>query len=440
MRFVVALLLGSGFAATMCAQQPTQAPPAAPPEDQGSSPNPITTLAQQFFDHDFLNFYLFADGVYDSEPLTFNGQTINQGGWGFDGGGGVDASKHFRDGFLSLGYRGDYREYSSTFFPSGTDQSLSFAYQKMLTRRWSFSFNANAGIFLYGGTYFAAEPSQVDYVQTNPLSSESRFLSSGIATSYRATRRLSYVFNGQFYLNRYNTPNALGSAGVTGSVSVLYRTTARTTVGGTYSHTYFSYQHGAGQVQADTVEGTISHAFSGHWYASGSAGFTRSDAQGTITVPVLILSGNTLLPGYVIGHYNRVSTFPSVQGSVSHQLRRSMLSISGGQAISAGNGVYLASKSLFASGLYSYSMRRSNLSFGGGVSRLSSVANNIAFNYTSASFSASYAYNVFRHLGAHARYDFVQYGSLGSGIGSRTDNRISFGVYFSSKSVPLTLF
>lgn len=423
------------LAGTLLAQQSSQ----APPEDQGPSANPVTTLASEFFEHDFFNFFVFANGVYDSVPTNINDRSVNEGGLGFDGGGGADAFKQFRDGYISLAYRGDYRDYSSNFFPSGTDQSLSFAYDKRLSQRWDFKLDVNAGIFLYGGTFFGAEPSQVDYIQTNPFSSESKFLSGGVSLAYRQTRRLSYVFNGQYYLNRYNIPGSIGATGVTGAGSVLYRLTARTTVGGTYSHTYFTYQRGAGQAQADTVVGTVSHVFHGHWNASLSGGFTRTDSTGIISVPVLIIDGNNLLPGYEIGRYNRVATFPSVIGSVSRQLRRSSINVSGGQNIASGNGLYLASKNLFVLGYYSYSTRRSNLSFGGGLSHLTSVANAVSYRYTTSSFSASYAYNVMRHLGVNLRYNYVKYGTIGS-VGSLTDNRIMFGVYFSTKTVPLTLF
>ena len=439
MRFVVALFALPWLAGTLFAQQSSQVPPTAPPPDQGSSPNPLTTLASQFFDHDFFNFFAFVNGVYDSVPTNIDDRSVNEGGLGYDLGGGASAFKQFHDGFVSFAYRGDYRDYNSTFFPSGTDQSLSFSFAKRLSRRWSFNADVNGGIFLYGGTFFAAQPSQVDYVQTNPFSSESKFLSGGLSMSYRQTRRLSYVFNGQYYLNRYNIPGSIGATGITGAASVLYRLTARTTVGGTYSHTYFTYQRGAGQAQADTFVGTVSRSFTGHWFASASAGFTRTDSSGTISVPVLIIDGNNLIPGYEIGHYNRVSTFPSVVGTVSRQIRRSSISVSGGQNIASGNGVFLASKNLFLNGYYSYSTRRSNLSFGGGFSHLTSVANTVTSSYTTSSFTASYAYNLMRHLGANLRYSLVRYGTIGS-VGSLTDNRIMFGVYFSSKTVPLTLF
>ena len=342
MKFVVALLSLSLLGAAAFAQEPTPAP-ATESADQGPSNNPIVTLASQFLEHDFFNFFLSANGVYDSQPLTVNGRTVNQGGWGFDGGGGVEAQKRFRDGFISLSYRGDYRDYQSRFFPSGTSQSLTLAVQKALNRRWSVTFTANGGIFLYGGTYFGAAPTEVNNVQTNPFSTESRFLATGVSLSYRQTRRLSYVLNGEFYLNRYNLAGAIGSTGVTGSGSVLYRTTARTTMGGTYSHSYFNYQGAVGNATADTLVATISHEFTGRWVASASAGATRTDSTGTVRLPVFFETGGMLVPGFVIGHYHTTRTFPSFQGTLSRPLRRSALSITGGQGISSGNGVFLAS-------------------------------------------------------------------------------------------------
>lgn len=440
MRLAVALVLAAALAGALPAQEAGQLPATSPPEDQSTQENPVTSLASEFLEHDFLNVLLFADLVYDTEPIALsNGKTQNQGGVGFDGGGQIQAQKRFRDGFVSLSYRGDYRDYTSSVYPSGTDQSLALTFVKRLGPRWTFTANANAGIFLYGGTFFAPQSQEVSYEQTNPFSTESKFLSGGLGLTYRQTRRLSYIFNGQFYLNRYNIPGSIGSTGATGSVSVQYRTTAKTTLGGTYSHTYFTYQHNSGQVQADTVAATLTHNFSGSWLVSLVGGATRTDANGTITIPVVILQGNTLLPGYETGTYNRVATFPSFQASLIRSRRRSSLSLSGGQGITSGNGVYLTSKNLFINGYYSYSMRRSNLSFGGGISHLTSVANNISYTYTSTSFSANYGYNLTRHLGLNARYDYVRYGTLGS-VGSQSDNRLMVGLYFTSKSVPMTLF
>ncbi len=44
-----------------------------------------------------------------------------------------------------------------------------------------------------------------------------------------------------------------------------------------------------------------------------------------------------------------------------------------------------------------------------------------------------------RYLGANFRYDYVHYGNLNPYTGV-SDNRLSFGFSFSSKSIPLTLY
>ncbi len=420
-------------ATTALAQQTSQ-------DNQGAF-NPVS-LASEFFEHDFVNFYAFADGVYDSyaPSLQNSGQTSNTGGFGWDAGGGVSAYHAFHDSSLSLSYRGAYRDYRSTLFASGTDQDLSLSYVKRLNRRWSISFSEAAAIFLYGGTYFSVEPSQTGIVPNNPFAPETKFLASSVGLSYQQTRRLSYSFGGSFFLQRYNYPQAVGTTGGSGSVSVFYRITSRSTVGGTYSHAYYGYQRNAGQAQVDSAYASITHQFHRHWTASFSGGITRSNISGTALVPVTLqLPGGGTVGGYTVGPYSQIAHFPSFSGSVSRAFRKWQVSGSAGQGVVSGNGYFLASKDQYLNGVFSYSWRRSNFSAGGGFFRLSSVANSVSSSYSSGSFSASYGVVLHRYFGTSLRYDYVHYGNLNPYAGI-ADNRLSFGVTFSSKSIPLTLY
>ncbi len=184
------------------------------PADPQTHTSPLT-LASGLLEHDFVNFYVFGNGIYDTQTLA--GST-NVSSWGEEVGGGVSASHIFRDGSLSLSYRGAYRNYSNSIFGSGTDQSLSFGISKQVTRRWGISFYQAAGIYLYGGTYFSVEPVESNLVSTNPFSPETRFLNSALSVTYQQTRRLSYSFSGDFFLNRYNYAGAIGTTGTSGSV------------------------------------------------------------------------------------------------------------------------------------------------------------------------------------------------------------------------------
>lgn len=423
-------------AATVVAQEAAT----SEPQDAGETRGLPVTLAGQFFEHDFVNYSLFGNVIFDTNLATLPGaQAVNGSGVGWSAGGGVSASHLTRNSAFSLSYRGDYRRYGRSGYGSGTDQHLGLDYSRRLSRRWSTGINAGGGILLYGGGFYSVTPSSASTVATNPLSTETRFLSVGINFSYQQTRRLSYVFGGNFFLNNYNYAGAINSVGGSGTLSAVYRLTGKTTVAGTYSHTYYTYSHDAGSSTLDGVSLTLTHNFPGRWQASATAGVNRSHTSGVISLPVSIIVGQQVVDGYVTGAYDSVTFVPSFQGSLTRYLHHSALSVSGGQGIIPGNGLFLTSRSQFLNGTYSYSTRRSNISFGGGYSRLSSIANGVSQTYSTGNFSASYSYVVRRHLSADFRYDFIRYGGLFN-YGGVTEHRLSAGLSLSSKSIPLTLF
>lgn len=427
--------------AAVAQQAPDEPPQTQTPADVTSSPVTLSRPYEQ--PSNYFNFYAFANAVYDStnpifapgEPQTSTGSS----GWGGDFGGGFTGYHQFHQGSLAVSYRGSYRDYQTTSYPSGTDQNLSLLFQKRLSRRWTLTFSQAAGIFLYGGTYFAVQPAEANPIVLNPFSTETRFLQSSVTLSYQQTRRLSYEISGDLYITRYNTSAAYGTTGGAGSGAVLYRVTRRTTVSGTYSHTNFDYQRGGGSSSIDTVYGTLSHDFSRRWNLGISGGFSRIHASGVVTVPVSIALGGSVLTGYVTGPYNTVSIIPYVQGTVSHNWRHSQLSVTGGQTITSGNGFFLTARDLGVTGYYSYTLsRQSNIGIGGSFARLSSMAN-AAGSYSTGTFGASYGYNMTRHIGFNLRFDHLRYGSFVAYPGL-SDNRVSFGVVFNSKNVPITLF
>lgn len=405
-----------------------------------ATPAPSTTFASQFFDHDFVNLFAFGNGTYDSSlpQLSSNGSTYGSA-LGYDVGGGITAGHTLQDGNFSLSYRGDYRHYLGTNYESGTNQSLSLLFTKRLNKQWSVILQGGGGIVSYGGQIYSESSSSVSNILTNPLSSQSRFANGGVTLTYQQTRRLSYTFSGQGFYNSYSYAGAVGSYGGTGSASINYRTTARTTIGGSYSHTYFAYSGNTGTTNIDTGSLYLQHTFASHWFLSVSGGASRTHTQGTITQLVTLLLDQQLVTGYLTGPYNRTSISPSYQGTLSRNIRHAFFSVSGGEGVNAGNGTLLTSKNQFISSSFSISHGHSNLSFGGGYSRLSSIANSVSERYTSATASVSYGFPIVRYVSGNLRYDFTHYADLYN-LSGVNDNRITFGVSFSSKNIPLTLY
>ena len=417
----------------------------APAQDQPTQPRTFgpTSFADQFLEHNFVNFFAFTNGVYDTYAPVLNakGQTIDNGGFGYTIGGGVTARHSFKDGFLSLSYSGDWRQYTTYLYGSGTDQNLQFSYLKKLNRRWILNVGTGAGIAYYGSSFLSTQSSGEPFIQNNPFSSENKFFSSGITLTYQQTRRLSYVASGNFFLQRFNFPGSIGTTGGSGSGSVLYRVTPRLTLGGSYAHSYYVYQRNSGTATVDGVYGNASYLFPNHWLVNFSGGLNHSDVLGSVFLPAVFLVNNQLIGGYRVGKYDQVSNLPAFSGSVTRNFRRSSFSVSGGQAVVSGNGYYLASNSQFFGGNYSRTLtsRKATVSASGYYNRYHSISNTVASNYTSAGFGASYGYNIIRHLAANFRYDFIRYGQLAP-VSSVSDSRLSFGFSFSTQSIPLTVY
>jgi hypothetical protein len=398
------------------------------------------TAGGQFFDHDFVNVFAFANGIWDSRvPILTTNQSGYGSGIGWEAGGGIDLSHQFRDGGITLSYQGSYRDYPSSTFHGGTQQSLALAYSKRLSKRWSFGASVSGGILSYGSSYYGASAIGTS-ISTNPFSSESRFLDAGVSVSYAQSRRLSYVFSGAYFLSNYSYGGSFSSYGGDGGAAIYYRLTARTTIGGSYTHTYYTYSHGAGRSNMDNVSLTLSHRFPEHWQLDLSAGVTHVHSQGIIAEPVTVIFDGEIVTGYEIGAYNRTIYSPSFSASVSRAYRRSSFSIGGGQNVAAGNGTFLASRSQYATAIYSMALsHRSTLGFGASYIRLSSVANSVSSDYETLGLSANYGINFWRYLNANFRYDFLHYGGL-FGFSGLNESRVSVGLSVSSKRVPLTLF
>lgn len=427
-----------------CAMAQMQVPTdttGASPAPVSIAPNPLVTLASEFFEHDYVNVFGYVGGLVDTNAAVIGGS--GQGtsvGTGFDVGGGINLFHGFQSSALSLSYSGGYNWYQSNGYNSGTTQNLALSFSKRISRRVSMNVGVSGGILLYGTTAFASAETANGAIISNPFSPETRFASVGLGFNFIQTRRLSYSVFGSFFLTRYNYPGSIGTDSASGGVSVNYRLTARTSISGVYSHGYFTYQRGAGSDSVDQVGVNLNHTFSNHWNASVYAGVGRSEATGTIAVPVTLLVGNQAVGGFLIGRYNQTSNFPSFSVSVSHNIRRSVFAISAGEGFAgSGNGYFLASKNYYINGIFSYSVFKQNISMGGSFYRLSSVANTVRAAYDGAAFSASWGHGLVRYVGCFLRYDYIHYGPLLPFAGA-SDNRFSFGLNFSSRSIPLTLF
>lgn len=438
------------FAVTAFAQTPVDLPPDTLTRTDTSS-NPISILPTFSGGKNFLALAGYVDGALDSNaPVFANNQyqgTTSDTGFGVDVGGSIGALRTFETGQFSLIYAGDYHHYTTHDYVSGTDQNLNLMFRKTLSPHWSILLGGNAGIFFNGGNSF---PLSTSLTGTNvgngpifnPFSQNTKFLGSSVSLTYQQNLRWSYIIGGDFFLTRYYGAGSFGSTGGDGTFSVRYRMTRSDTITGTYAHSYYGYQGEAGNSGVDNVSATLSHEFHhSQWKVGATVGVARVNSQGSVFIPGFLPTSinQQLTPVIFQGNYNTTSVVPSFTGSLTRSAHNRSISISGGQSVSPGNGIYLASRNLFFTGFYTITTQRTSLSLGGLYSRLSSISNNISSSYSSSGADVSYVYKLSRYFGANVHYILNYYGNVGN-VGGRVDNRITFGITVFNTNIPFSYF
>jgi hypothetical protein len=410
-----------------------------------AAPNPGAGLSGEFFRGDFFNYSLFFNGIWDSGNQTFGG---GGSAGGFAVGGAVSLGKSFSDGgSLGLSYHGDFRDYPGSYQGIGTDQYLGLTYARRLGHHWAISFAESAGILFYSTPYFGTSAQPGGGPLTNPYSPTSRFLQSSVYLSYQQTARLSYVVGGSFFLNRFSFEGAPGSTGVTGTASVIYALSRRSSVGGTYSHSYYHYQGGFGQSTIDGGYLNLTHTL-GHWELVASGGATYVRTNGILRIPqgILVVTPDGQLELVYLLPYNNTSTVPTVQGAVRRSFGKYGVSFNVGHGVNPGNGAFLTSSHTFAGGSVSHPFgRQALITLNGSYSSLKSIAGqNLANTYLNQNYNqffitVSYSRVLARRLSGYISYSYNRYGSLASSRAA-SDNRIVVGLAFSGKPIPFTFF
>jgi uncharacterized protein YaaQ len=391
---------------------------------------------------DFFNYYALANVVYDTNGYYVTNNQSPGSSTGMELGGGISGYHQWRTSELSLSYRGLYRSYFSNSYADGNNQSLVADFQKSW-KHWKIQFDEAGGIlFNQGSVYGSAAPSITNpgvIVQANAFSTESRFSSSTASLTYIKSLRWSFTGTGSFLIDRFNSGYSVGYNDTTGQFTTNYRLTKRTTIGGSFSHSYYQYQRGNGNNNVDSVFATVSHYFGEHTQVSASAGGTRSSGQGAVIYPIAVNVNGVNEIIFALVRYHTTNYLPYFALSASKEFKHTSLVFQGTEAVTPGNGQFLTSRSLSLGGEVVRQLRRSNLSIGAFFNHIGSVSSGFG---TSAAdtrgIDASYSYNLRRHLGVNVRYDYLNFSQFGSYDG-RGDSRFTFGFYLESKDIPIGL-
>ncbi|MDE3164835.1 MAG: hypothetical protein KGN36_03440 [Acidobacteriota bacterium] len=389
-------------------------------------------------------------GVYDTGlngvGVDTNGKTIDQAGRGIEGSVGISGLHSWRHTQVGLDFSFSARHYPTVPYYDGTNENLLLSVTQQLSRHVSLSVRTTGGMYTqnYGLPTLPQtvpfDPSTT-YLPTNTFfDNRVIFLSTQADLVVQKSTRLSYSVGADGFLTRYGSSALYGMTGASARGDVQYRVSKRTTIGAGYTYTHFAFNHIFSSTDMHGFVGSYAVRLTKNWELTATGGATLFDTKFIQTVPVD--PAIAILIGYNSTNqisYSRQWT-PTGSGRLSYTMHRGVVYVSGGRAITPGNGLFLTSTTETAMAGYSYTgLKRWSAGISGGYFGSDSIGNYIGY-YGSYMLSLDLSRQIMRYthgiLSVYAHKftsgDFANYNLWAYGV------RVGLG--FTPGDIPMRLW
>jgi len=397
-----------------------------------------------------LDFQLYGEitGVVDSgltaPTLNSSGQVVGQGVlYGEDVGGGATGTKSWESDQIRLDYHGDWRQYTPNNGFDGTDQFLDVQWQHRLSRHVQLTLHEVGGVSLlsFGTlTYYPLANSDLLGVPVNQLFDSTNYYSQAtVQVVWQKTARLSFGFGGDQFLLRPKSPILVDTNGYRGSADAAYRLTSRQTMSLAYSYEHFDYPRTYGYSDINQVEAGWSYGFGPRTDFAIEGGASQVATLGLVQVALDPVIAAILGESYTITTAKRDVIIPVGEARISRRFATSALGVSGGMAVTPGNGVFLTSRATSGAATYSYvGGKRLTLAMTGGYARMVAAGQQTIPPYGGFLGGAGATWRLFADAHMEARYDYRQYNIRG--VAGKDENRVSVGLAISTAERPLAIW
>jgi hypothetical protein len=389
-------------------------------------------------------------GVYDTGlsgvEVNAQGQLGNEASEGLELTAGISGVHSWRHTKIGLNYRGAIRRYAHDTAYDSTDQYLLLGIVQQLSRHAVLTLNENVG--LYSRNYglpglpetVPFDPSTTYAPTTDFFDNRTTYLSTQANLIFQKTARLSFSMGGDGFLVRQKSTALYGVTGASAHADVQYRLTRRSTIGANYMFTHYDYIGVLSSADMHGVSGVYSARLSRWLEFSGSAGFYRTETRFIQNVPIdpaiAALIGTP--EGTVL--LDRINHLVGGSGRLSRTFSKGVAYISGGRAVTPGNGLFLTSISNTVMAGYSYTgLRRWSLGVSAGYNRSTSISNVIG-TYGSTSGTLSASRQIVRNVHGVLSFSARKYSSVDFSLYNRLIYDVRVGVGYSPGDVPLRIW
>ncbi len=311
------------------------------------------------------------------------GTVPNRSGAGVNVSGGISGSHNWRHTTLGLSFIGGYSHYAGYGKFDSTDVSLLMGLRHQLARHVTLTWSNTFGVFYRDATLLSTlstavpfDPNQTYAPTTDFFNNRTISGSSQLGLVIQRSTRLSMSFGGGFFDTNRAAIGLYGLVGETATGDVQYRMSRRTTIGATYGYSHYGFTHLISSSDLQGAAGTLAYQISRWWEFSGYAGFERVETKFVQNVPVdpavAAIIGITQSSQIIYS----VRYVPNISGRLSRTFHKGVLYMSGGHAITPGNGLFLTSAVTMLSAGYTYTgLRRWSFDANIAYQRAKSIGN-----------------------------------------------------------------
>jgi hypothetical protein len=344
---------------------------------------------------------------------------------------------------LALDYKGDFRDYSTSYWDS-TDQFLSLILKHEPTKRVTITLRDQAGV--YSNNYFLSSAlgdtntSYLPLPQYDIFDNRVAFEGASADLTYKVTRRLSLNVGGEGDIVRRQDSALFGVTSGVARADLQYRISRHTTVGADFRYTYFDYTQAFGNSVVESVGADYSTQFTPHVQLSARIGGARVTSQSltsvTLSPALAALLGETTS---VQAAYQQ-SYVPDIEVRLSNTIPRAVFSVSYVDQVIPGNGIYLTSRNNSVGGNFSYTgVRHWNFGVDATYGRMTTLVQTIGA-YTGYGAGVGVTRDLGKGLHFVVRADGRHYDLASGALFASNEYRTSAGIVFSPGDLPLVLW
>jgi hypothetical protein len=280
------------------------------------------------------------------------GAIQNSSGVGMNATWGISGRHKFHRDSAGIAYSGGRSWYTEGNQYAGLNNRFAADYTHIVSRRLSVKLTGTGSILSqsYSLQNQGPEPETpvADMnVSTTPILQIFDYgvksFSTGINVMWQQSARLSFTAGGTYFDTTYDNPALLGVTGQQAQGNMNYRLTSRTTVGAFYTYSVYSFPHGQGTSDSQSIGALYSYAFNRttRLQVRAGGGLTETLAYQTVALNPIVAQLYGISSEIVDGYYKMLNQ--DVSASFAKDFNtRGTVSVSYSKGIAPGNGIFLS--------------------------------------------------------------------------------------------------